>query len=207
VDEDTPDTQELLTRAQGGEQAALEALFDRHRERLRYGIALRLDRRLAARIDVSDVLQETYLEAARRLPGYLARPDMPFHLWLRWLARERVQVLHRRHLGAGRRAVGHEARPLPADSSAQLVSALAGTGPTPGRALAAAELAERLRLALQRLDEDERDVLLWRHFEQLSNRAIARLLGVSEAAANKRYVRALQRLRGLLAGLGVSRPD
>jgi RNA polymerase sigma-70 factor (ECF subfamily) len=207
VDADAPDTQELLARVRGGEQAALEALFARHRERLRYGIALRLDRRLAARIDVSDVLQETYLEAARRLPGYLARPEMPFHLWLRWLARERVQVLHRRHLGADRRAVGHEARPLPIDSSAQFVISLVGAGPTPSQALAAVELAERLRLALQRLNKDERDVLLWRHFEQLSNREIAQLLGISEAAANKRYIRALQRLRGLLAGLGVSRPD
>jgi RNA polymerase sigma-70 factor (ECF subfamily) len=207
VDDEAHDTQELLARARGGEQAALEALFARHRERLRYGIALRLDRRLAARVDVSDVLQETYLEAARRLPQYLAEPGMPFPLWLRWLARERVQVLHRRHLGADRRAVGHEAGPLPADSSAQLVGGLVGAGPTPSQAVAAVEAAEHLRLALQRLSETERDVLLWRHFEQLSNREIAQLLGIGEAAANKRYIRALQRLRGLLAGLGLSRPD
>jgi RNA polymerase sigma-70 factor (ECF subfamily) len=205
--DDEDDTQELLARARGGEQAALEALFARHRERLRYGIALRLDRRLAARVDVSDVLQETYLEAARRLPQYLARPEMPFPLWLRWLARERVQVLHRRHLGAERRAVGHEAGPLPVDSSAQLVGGLVGAGPTPSQAVAAAEAAERLRLALQGLNEGERDVLLWRHFEQLSNREIAQLLGIGEAVANKRYIRALQRLRSLLAGLGLSRPD
>jgi RNA polymerase sigma-70 factor (ECF subfamily) len=193
---DSPDTQELLARARQGEQAALEALFARHRERLRHGIALRLDRRLAPRVDVSDVLQETYLEAARRLPQYLARPDLPFALWLRVLA------LHRRHLGAGRRALGREVRPLPVDSSAQLVSGLVGPGPSPSQAVAAVELAERLRLALQQLDEDERDLLLWRHFEQLSNREIAQLLRISEAAANKRYVRALQRLRGLLGGPG-----
>jgi RNA polymerase sigma-70 factor (ECF subfamily) len=204
VDGDAFDTQELLARARRGEQAALEALFGRHREQLRYGIALRLDRRLAARVDVSDVLQETYLEAARRLADYLARPEMPFHLWLRWLARERVLVLHRRHLGTARRAVSQEVQPLPVDSSAQLVRGLVGPGPTPSQALAAVELAERLRLALQQLDPDERDLLLWRHFEQLSNREIAQVLRVSEAAANKRYVRALQRLRGLLAGLGVS---
>ena len=206
MDGDASDTQELLARARRGEQAALEALFARHRDQLRQGIALRLDRRLAARVDVSDVLQETYLEAARRLPDYLARPEMPFPLWLRWLARERVLVVHRRHLGAARRAVTQEVRPLPVDSSAQLVRGLVGPGPTPSQALAAVELAERLRLALQQLDPDERDLLLWRHFEQLSNREIAQLLRISEAAANKRYVRALQRLRGLLAGLGVSGP-
>ena len=177
--------EDLLARARAGDGGARAELFDRCRERLRRMVRLRLDRRLAARVDVSDVLQEMYLEATRRLPQYLAAPQMPFHLWLRWLARERVQVLHRRHLGADRRAVGHEARPH--------------------QALAALELAERLRLALQQLDEDERDMLLWRHFEQLSNREIAQLLGVSEAAANKRYIRALQRLRGRLAGLGVSR--
>jgi RNA polymerase sigma-70 factor (ECF subfamily) len=207
MDGATDDTQELLDRARRGDRTALDALFARHRERLRHGIALRLDRRLAARVDVSDVLQETYLEAARRLPDYLARPEMPFGLWLRWLARERVLVLHRRHLGARRRAVGQEVRPLPVDSSAQLVQGLVGPGPSPSQALAAVELAERLRLALQQLDDDERDLLLWRHFEQLSNRDIAQLLRISESAANKRYIRALQRLRGLLAGLGVSRPE
>ena len=196
--------EDLLARARAGDGGARAELFDRCRERLRRMVRLRLDRRLAARVDVSDVLQEMYLEATRRLPQYLAAPQMPFHLWLRWLARERVQVLHRRHLGADRRAVGHEARPLPPDSSAQLISGLVGPGPTPSQALAALELAERLRLALQQLDEDERDMLLWRHFEQLSNREIAQLLGVSEAAANKRYIRALQKLRGLLLNLGVS---
>jgi RNA polymerase sigma-70 factor (ECF subfamily) len=207
MSDEASDTQELLARARRGDRTALDALFARHRERLRHGIALRLDRRLAARVDVSDVLQETYLEAARRLPDYLARPEMPFGLWLRWLARERVLVLHRRHLGAGRRAVGQEVRPLPVDSSAQLVQGLVGPGPSPSQAVAAVELAERLRLALQQLDDDERDLLLWRHFEQLSNRDIAQLLRISESAANKRYIRALQRLRGLLAGLGVSRPE
>jgi RNA polymerase sigma-70 factor (ECF subfamily) len=182
-------------------------LFGRHRECLRRGIALRLDRRLAPRVDVSDVLQETYLAATRRLAEYLARPQMPFRLWLHWLARERVLALHRQHLGAGRRALGREVRPLPVDSSAQLVSGLVGPGPSPSQALAAVELAEQLRLALQKLDEKERDLLLWRHSEQLTNREIAQLLHISEAAANKRYVRALQRLRGLLTALGVSRPQ
>jgi RNA polymerase sigma-70 factor (ECF subfamily) len=201
---DPPDTQELLRRAREGEAAAFDELFARHREPVRRGIALRLDRRLAARVDVSDVVQETYLEAARRLPAYLERPPMPFRLWLLWLARERVLTAHRRHLGADLRAVGRESPPLEADSSAQFVRGLLGKGPSPSQAAAVAELAERLRLALGMLDEDERSILLWRHFEQLSNREIAQLLEVSEAAANKRYVRALARLRGLLLNLGVS---
>jgi RNA polymerase sigma-70 factor (ECF subfamily) len=129
---------------------------------------------------------------------------MPFGLWLHWLARERVLTLHRQHLFADKRAVGREVQPLPVDSSAQFAAGLLGPGPPPSQAVAAIELAERLRIALQQLDDDERELLVGRHFEQLSNRELAQLLGINEAAANKRYIRALQRLRGLLLNLGVS---
>jgi RNA polymerase sigma-70 factor (ECF subfamily) len=197
-------TEKLLNQARAGNTAAFENLFARQREALRRAVALRLDRRLAARIDASDVVQETYLEAARRLPEYLKRAAMPFALWLRWLARERVLMLHRQHLFADKRAAGREVMPLPVDSSAQFAAGLLGTGPSPSQAVAALELAERLRLALQQLDEEERELLVGRHFEQLSNRELAQLLGITEAAANKRYIRALQRLRGILLNLGVS---
>jgi RNA polymerase sigma-70 factor (ECF subfamily) len=199
-----PSEQELLLQARAGDEAALTEVLGRYRERVRRAIALRLDRRVAARIDASDVLQETYLEAVRRLPDYLERPEMPFGLWLCWLARERVLMCHRQHLGADKRAVGREVGPLPADSSAQFVHGLRGRGPSPSKHVAAAELAERLRLALSQLTEEERDLILWRHFEQLSNRETAQLLGIAEAAASKRYVRALERLRGLLENLGVA---
>src|SRR5262249_56634105 len=126
------------------------------RGRLRQGIGRPRDGRVAARLDVSDVLQEPYLEAARRLPASLARPDLPFYAWLCWLAREKVLECHRAHLGAGKRAVGRELPPLPADSSALLAGGLRGPGPPPSPAAAAAELAERLRLALGALDDRER---------------------------------------------------
>ena len=201
------ETQSLLDRAKNGDQAAFEALFRRHREKLLRAIALRMDRRVATRVDASDVLQETYLEAFRRLPRYLQEQPMPLYLWLCWLAREKVLALHRRHLGAEKRAVTHEAPLLPADSSATFVSAvIAGREPSPSQALAKAELAERLRLALGQLDDEERDLILWRHFEQLSARDMAQLLGISEAAAGKRYLRAVERLRTILLGLGVSGP-
>lgn len=206
VSTDPTETQELLQQAAQGQPEAFKELFARHREPLRRGIALRLDRRIAARLDVSDLLQETYLEAVRRLPAYLDRPTLPFDLWLRWIAREKVIAAHRRHLLADKRAVGREVGPLPLDSSAQFVDALAGRGPTPSQAMAAVEAAERLRMALEQLDDDEREIILWRHFEQLGNREIAQLLRISDAAANKRYIRALQRLRGLLLSLGVSGP-
>jgi RNA polymerase sigma-70 factor (ECF subfamily) len=141
------------------------------------------------------------------LPDYLARSEMPFYVWLCWLAREKVLECHRVHLEAGKRAVGRELHPLPVDSSAQFASGLLGPGPTPSQAVAAVELAERLKAALQQLDEDEREIIVWRHFEQLRNHEIAQLLGITPAAANKRYIRALQRLRGLLLSLGISRAD
>jgi RNA polymerase sigma-70 factor (ECF subfamily) len=202
--DDAPEIGDLLERARRGDAAAFEELFSRYRERLLRAISFRLDRRLAPRLDASDVLQEAYLEAARRLPDYLQHSDMPFFLWLRWIAGEKVIACHRQHVLADKRSVGRELPPLPVDSSAQFVRGMIGTEPTPSQAFAAVELAEKLRLAVQQLDDDERDLILWRHFEQLGNRDIARLLQITEAAANKRYIRALDRLRGLLMNLGFS---
>lgn len=195
-------TDDLLARAARGDRSAFDDLFARHRGRVGRSVALRLDRRVAARVDASDVVQDVCLEAYRRLPAYLERPDMPVDVWLLWIAREQVLMAHRRHLHADRRAVGREAAPLPADPSAAIVQSIAGTGPTPSGAAAAAELADRLRQALDRLDDDERELILMRHFEQLGNKAAAQVLGVSEAAASKRYVRALERLRGILLAMG-----
>jgi RNA polymerase sigma-70 factor (ECF subfamily) len=201
------ETQKLLERAKGGDQTAFDDLFQRHRAKLRRVIAFRMDRRVAARVDASDVLQDTYMEAYRRLQKYLQQPGMPFYFWLCWIAREKVVALHRRHLGAEKRAMTHEASLLPVDSSATFVSlVVAGREPSPSQALAKAELAERLRMALGQLDNDERDLVLWRHFEQLSARDMAQLLQISEAAASKRYIRALEHLRAILLGLGVSGP-
>jgi len=118
-----------------------------------------------------------------------------------------VLALHRRHLGAEKRTVTREVALLPVDSSATFVSVVvAGHEPSPSQALAKAELAERLRLALGQLDDNERDLILWRHFEQLSAGDMAQLLHISEAAAGKRYIRALERLRKILVDLGVSGP-
>lgn len=204
MDADDAEVQALLERARHGESAAFEQLFRTCQEPLRQAIALRLDRRVAARVDVLDVLQDTYLEASRRLEVYLREPAMPFLLWLRWIAREQVIACHRRHLQAERRAAHLEIGGLPVDSSAQFVCGLMGKGPSPSQAARAGELAELLRQALARLDDDERDLILWRHFEHLRNREIAQLLGVTEAAANKRYIRAMERLRGFLHQLGIS---
>jgi RNA polymerase sigma-70 factor (ECF subfamily) len=204
VKDDPDDLDPMLHRARGGDRAAFEELFRRYSDELRQAIGLRLDRRLQARLDVSDVLQDTYLEAVRRLPAYLQGPEVSFGLWLRWLARDRLLVLHRHHLGTDMRSVRRELPLLPADSSAQFLRGLGGAGPSPSQVIGAVEVAEQLRRALEQLDDDEREVILMRHFEHLANRDIAWLLGLSESAAHKRYARALLRLRGILQNLGLS---
>jgi len=200
------ETEEILERIEAGDPIAFEELFQRHWRKLLKAIAFRMDRRLAGRADASDILQETYLEAYKRLPKYLEKKDMPFYAWLYWIAREKVLEQHRRHLGAQKRTVRNEVPLMPTDSSAKFVSGLIGRSPTPSQELAKAELAEQLSKALERLDSDDKDLILWRHFEQLSAREMAELLNITEAAANKRYLRALEHLKKILQELGISRP-
>jgi RNA polymerase sigma-70 factor (ECF subfamily) len=206
MDTNPDETKKLVERTRNGDVSAFEELFNRHRRRLQKAIALRMDRRVAARVDTSDVLQETYMEAFQRFPKYLRQEGMPFYLWLYWIALKKIIGLHRRHLGAGKRTVQLEVPLMPVDSSVHFVSGLIGRLPSPTQELANAELAERLRVALEQLNTDERDLILWRHFEQLSACDTAQLLNITEAAAKKRYIRAMERLRKILQDLGVSNP-
>ncbi|MFN0054941.1 MAG: sigma-70 family RNA polymerase sigma factor [Planctomycetales bacterium] len=199
-----PSILKLLEQARLGDAGAIDALFAQEREPLRRAVALRLDCRLAARFDASDVVQQTLLEAARRLPTYLEEGQISFPLWLRGLARDKLIQLHRRHIRAEKRAAIRELAPLPADSSAAFVRGMLGREAAPSQAAMAAELADGLRTAIGRLDDDERDLILWRHFEQLSNQDVAAILGINAAAASKRYVRALERLRVTLLSLGIA---
>jgi RNA polymerase sigma-70 factor (ECF subfamily) len=196
-----PDTEELLRRAGGGDRRARGALLQRHRGRLRRMVALRLDPRLAARVDPSDVVQEALAEADRRLDNYLRERPLPFYPWLRQLAWDRLVEQHRRHVRAGRRSVRREEAEAPglsAASALELADRLLAAGDSPSAALQRRELAERVRAALARLPEPEREVLVLRYLEQLPAREVAGVLGLGEAAAKKRALRALQRLRDLL---------
>src|SRR5262249_37440030 len=158
-------------------------------------------RRLAARLDPSDVVQESLADAARRLPDYLRDRPLPFLAWLRRLAADRLGALHRRHVRAGRRSVGREQTVLPDHAADARAERLFARGSAPGDRLRRRERREQLRQALARLKEADREVLVLRHLEQLSAREIAQVLGLTEGAVHVRHVRALQRLRELL-GLG-----
>ena len=193
----TPDTDELLVRAGGGDPAARSQLLERHRDRLRRMVALRLDRRLLPRLDPSDVVQEALAEAAQKLAGYLRERPVAFYPWVRRLAWEHLVRLHQRHLRAGRRSVVREATPigeLPDESAAQLAGSLVASSLPPDRRLLAAELKSRVMQALSKLSERDREILVLRYLEHLSNGEIAEVLGLTDGAVRTRHTRALDRL-------------
>jgi RNA polymerase sigma-70 factor (ECF subfamily) len=195
--------EELLTRLRSGGGEALAEVFARQRDGLRRMVSWRLDPRLNGRLDPSDVLQEVYLDAARRLPDYLDQPALPVALWLRLLTGRRLIELHRQHLGARMRSAGQEvslSQPGWACANAgSLASQLIGHLTSPSQAAARAETAARLTRALAEMDDMDREVLVLRHFDELSNNEVAELLGLQKAAASNRYVRALKRLKEILA--------
>jgi len=194
--------QELLDKAKTGDPAAVERLLSQYREPLRRVIDLRLDPALARRVDASDIVQDVLLEANQRLIDYLRTPNMPFHLWLRHLAQDRIIDTHRQHRLAQRRSIDREQqinRPAWAEeSSVQLAAQLISPDRSPESVVIRNELQRRLELAMLELEDDDRDIIQMRHHEQLSNQEVATVYGLSEAAASMRYLRAIRKLRALL---------
>ena len=198
----TSETQELLVGAGKGQPSAVNQLLDRHREALRNMVRARMDHKLARRVDASDVVQDVLLEASQRLNDYVNDPKLPFGLWLRQMAQDRIIDLHRRHRVAVRRSLDRE-QPLAAlargdRSSLELLAQLRDPELTPAAATLRKELHERFVEAIDRLEDEDREILLMRHFEQLGNSEAAELLGLSQPAAGMRYLRALRRLREVL---------
>src|SRR5262249_51461017 len=196
---------DLLVRATGGDEQALADLFNRYRDRLRRMVHLRLDRRLQGRIDASDVLQEAFIDFARRFPQYASAGGMPFFLWLRQMTGQKLIDLHRHHLGAKMRDAGQEVSlyrgALPQASSVSLAAQLLGRLTSASRAAMRAETQLRVQEALNGMEPLDREGLTLRHFEMLTNEETAQVLGIKKTAASNRYIRALKRLKELLAGL------
>jgi RNA polymerase sigma-70 factor (ECF subfamily) len=201
--DESGEIQGQLRRLAAGDPLALTELFTRYRDRLRRMVKLRLDRRLQGRIDASDVLQEAYLDMARRAPEYAANPTMPLFLWLRLLTGQRLLMVHRQHLGARMRDAGQEVSlyrgALPQASSVSLAAQLLGRMTSPSLAAVRAEMQLKLQEALNGMDPIDREVLALRHFEELSNGETAAVLGLQKAAASNRYIRALKRLKDVLS--------
>jgi RNA polymerase sigma-70 factor (ECF subfamily) len=195
----------LIYRAATGDSAALAELFGRYRKRLRAMVRLRLDRRLQGRVDPSDVLQEAYLDVAQQLSTYMAKPEMPFYLWLRLTTGQRLMRLHRQHLGAAIREAGREVSlhrgALPQASSVSLAAHLLGRMTSASKAVERVEIQLQLQAALNGMVEIEREIIALRHFEELSNAEAAQVLGLDPSAASKRYIRALKRLQEILKSI------
>ncbi len=189
------------------DEAALARTLEEFRPRLRRMVGLRLDPRVRTRVDASDILQETCLEATQRAAAYVRDRGVPFFIWVRFLAVQRVAQAHRKHLGAQQRDARREVRGLgPQASSVAMVDVFAASTPTPSQQYAR---EERKRLVLETLDslaENDREILALRHIEELSNRECAHLLELTDAGASRRYLRAAKRLAEALRdrGLGES---
>lgn len=195
----------LVARLRDGDERALAELFSRYRERLKRMVEFRLDRRLRGRVDGSDVLQEAYLDAALRLRHYVQKPEMSFFVWLRQITFQRLIDVHRQHLAAQMRDAKQEVslnhRGPNAATSASMAVQLIGQFATPSQVVARAELLDQIEHALEEMDAIDREVLALRHFEELTNNEVAEVLGITKAAASNRYVRALSRLKEVLAKL------
>jgi RNA polymerase sigma-70 factor, ECF subfamily len=203
---DSTATGRLLDRATGGDAAAVGELLVRHRPPLLEFVEFHLSPAVRARFDSSDVVQDAQAEMARRLPDFLARRPMPFHLWARKTTYERILDLHRNHIRRSRRAVGRE-RPLPDRSSIALAQPLLAAHPSPSQEAEGREFADRVSRAIRELPEADREVLLLRHVDGLPFAEIASLLDIDPAAARKRFGRALIRLQKLLSDAGLLGDD
>ncbi|HND52148.1 MAG TPA: sigma-70 family RNA polymerase sigma factor [Pirellulaceae bacterium] len=199
----TPDkTEELLAGVQAGDDAAVNQLLDRHRDSVRRLIQLRLDQKIQRRVDVSDVVQDVFVEAHRRLQDYLRNPTISFHLWLRQIAKDRIIDAHRRHRVSGKRSVDREQvlalSPDEDHSTRELMGQLCDPELTPAAAAAQREMTQKVEQAISRLDEADAEIIVMRHYEHLTNQEVAAALGLTEPAASMRYLRAVRRLRALL---------
>jgi RNA polymerase sigma-70 factor (ECF subfamily) len=206
IENDPPsDTIHLFERLRVGDRGALAELFQRHRDRLRRMVELRMDARLQGKIDASDVLQDGFLDGAKRVESYLSDPRLPVFLWLRLVVSDRLAMVHRHHLGTKMRDVAQEVSlyrdPLPRASSAALASMLLGRLTTPSNAAIRAEQILQIQEAVNSLEPLDREVVALRHFEQLSRAETAVVLGITEEAGAKRYIRALKKLKTILAAM------
>jgi RNA polymerase sigma-70 factor (ECF subfamily) len=196
-----PDPEVLQRLHDEGEQALADA-FAAHRERFWYLVTFRIDRRIAARVDADDVLQEAYVAAVKRLTHYLEKPDYSLFVWLRLIVSQTLIDVHRRHLGAEMRSAGREISlggpKFPQSTSVSLAGQIAMSQTSPSGAAMRDEAAESLATAIQQMSELDQETIALRHFEGLTNSEAAEVLGIGVTAASNRYVRALSRLREIL---------
>lgn len=195
--------EEIVDRLVNGGDAAVAELFSEYQPRLDRMVEFRLDRRLRGRVDASDVIQEAYIEVARRIDDYTSNPTVAFYVWVRQITWQTLVSVHRRHLGQKRhpRMEVRLAPRTPNDTTFSIAQALVAQLTSPSGVAQRQEEYNQLREALASMDDTDREVLALRHFEQLGNNEVAEILGIGRTAASNRYVRAVKRLGDVLASL------
>ena len=198
-------TERLLDAARDGDASAINELIDRHRGPIRRLVEMRLDRKVQRRVGVSDVVQDVMIEATGRLDRYLDDPVMAFHLWLRQIAWDRIIDTYRRHRVSAKRNMDRE-QPMsvpsgPDESTMELAVQLCDPNLTPAAAATQREIADQVELVLEDLPDPDREIILMRHYEHLTNLEVAQVLKLNPPAASMRYLRAIRRLRELMEEL------
>ena len=205
MNEQLPEHEELLKQLSSDREEALAKYFSIVRDRLARVVAFRLDYRLSGRVSESDVLQDTYVRAAQRIESYLDKPDMPFFVWLRLEANQRLHEIHRQHFGAEKRDIRREVnlsqKPSANQTSLALAAHLVAQMTSASQIIERAEQINKLERTLNEMNELDREVIALRHFEELSNLETAEILKIEPAAASKRYIRALKRLKEIMDSL------
>jgi RNA polymerase sigma-70 factor (ECF subfamily) len=199
------DTERLVEEAERGDNSAIECLLERYRPRLTQMVRLRMDPRIRARVDPSDVIQDALTTACEKLDQYLHTRPIPLYPWLRRIAWEKLVHAHEKHLDAQKRSIRQEQRGhwgISDDSAMQIAALLAGDLTSPSEAAVRNEVRLGVRAALAELSELDREVLLQRYIEQLSAKEIAAGMNTTEAAIHMRHMRALEKLHRLLSGDG-----
>lgn len=210
MNEALPAQEEILHNLQSDRQQALATYFQAATPRLRRIAGFRLDYRLSGRVSESDVIQETFVRAARNLDHFLAQPDMPFFVWLRLELSQKLQELHRYHLDSLKRDARRErslggvvgvAANAGGQTSLAIAARLVANQTSPSRLVERAEQIANLEKTLSELPELDQEIIALRHFEELTNLETAQVLGIDPSAASKRYLRALQHLKEMMSSL------
>jgi RNA polymerase sigma-70 factor (subfamily 1) len=203
--EESVEAAEMIARLQDGADDALAELFSLYHDRLKRVIHFRLDHRMAGRISESDVIQDTYISASKRVDHYRGKPEMPFFVWLRLLANQQLADLHRTHLQAEmrdvRKEISLEQPAISPHTSLAMAAQLVGSMTSPSRAFSRVERIANLEKALNLMEPIDREVIALRHFEELTNVEVAEVLGISLQAASKRYVRAIKRMKDIVSAI------
>ena len=199
------DVDSHIERLRASGDDGLAAVFDEFNDRLERIVDLRIDPRLAGRVDAADVVQESFLEAQKKLLRYLRDASVPVFVWVRGVVLDTLIHVHRRHLAQMRDAgleVSIHGHPAGANvSSMSIAGWLVDDLTTASQLAVREETAKKVEDALNDMDEIDREVLILRHFEQLSNDEVASIVGVKKAAASRRYTRALLRFKEVVEGI------